>query len=66
MVYWMKVLLCYEHKRLWQIFKQRLRRLVEDDVLKSLDLTDYDKWVSCIKRKQTNSVKKGSIEVRNY
>ena len=42
------------HKRLGHISKQRIERLVSDRILNSLDFTDFDVYVNCIKGKQTN------------
>ena len=39
------------HKRLCHIFIQRIKRLVNDGVLKTLDFTDVDTCVGCIKGK---------------
>ena len=42
------------HKRLGHISKQRIERLVLDEILDSLDLIDFKFCIECIKRKQTN------------
>lgn len=46
------------HKRLGHISKQRLERLVNDGILKSLDFLDYDIFVGCTKGKQTTCIKR--------
>ena len=38
----------------------RIKRLVNDGVLSTLDFTDFDTCVDCIKGKQTNKPKKGA------
>ena len=38
----------------------RIKRLVNDKVLNSLDFTDFDTCIDCIKRKHTNKFKKGA------
>ncbi|KAL8140605.1 hypothetical protein V2J09_006626 [Rumex salicifolius] len=45
------------HKRLGHISKQRIQRLVSDGILDSLDLTDYEVCVECVKGKLTNTRK---------
>ena len=42
------------HKRLGHISKQRIQRLVSDEILKSLDLTNFEVCIECIKGKRTN------------
>ena len=44
------------HQRLLSI--DRIKRLVNDGVLSTLDFTDFETCVDCIKRKQTNKSKK--------
>ncbi|KAL8140724.1 hypothetical protein V2J09_006745 [Rumex salicifolius] len=54
------------HKRLGHISKQRIHRLVSDEILDSLDLTDYEVCVECVKGKLTNTRKlsaNGSADV---
>ena len=46
------------HQRLGHIFLDRIKRLVNDRVLSTLDYTDFETCVDCIKRKQTNKSKK--------
>ena len=45
------------HKRLGHISKRRIERLVSDGILESLDFTNFDVCVQCIKGKQTNTRK---------
>ena len=42
------------HKRLGHVSKRRLEQLVSEGILDSLDFTDLDICVNCIKGKQTN------------
>ena len=39
------------HKRLSHISKRRIERLVSDEILNSLDFTDFDICINCIKGK---------------
>ncbi|RVW67331.1 Retrovirus-related Pol polyprotein from transposon TNT 1-94 [Vitis vinifera] len=48
------------HRRLGHISIQRIKRLVNDGVLSTLDFTDFHTCVDCIKGKQTNKSKKGA------
>jgi hypothetical protein len=48
------------HKRLGHISRERLERLVKDEVLENLDFTDFGVCVDCIKGKQTKHTKKGA------
>lgn len=48
------------HKRLGHISKERLERLVKNEILPSLDFTDLGICVDCIKGKQTKQTKKGA------
>ncbi|KAI3445119.1 hypothetical protein Pfo_001784, partial [Paulownia fortunei] len=48
------------HKRLGHISKQRIERLVSDEILDPLDLTDFKVCVQCIKGKLTNIKKLGA------
>ena len=50
------------HKRLGHIFIERIKRLVNDEVLKALDFTNFDICVDCIKGKHTNMTKKQSAK----
>ena len=46
------------HKRLGHISKERVMRLIKNDILPQLDFTDWDICVECIKRKQTSHISK--------
>lgn len=48
------------HKRLGHISKERLQRLVNNEILPNLDFTDLGICVDCIKGKQTKNSKKGA------
>ena len=48
------------HKRLGHISKERIQRLVKCDVLPSLDFTDFDVCIDCLKGKMTKHQKKGA------
>ncbi|KAL5545756.1 hypothetical protein UlMin_005443 [Ulmus minor] len=48
------------HKRLGHISKSRVERLVSDGILKTLDFSDFDICVECIKGKQTKTKKLGA------
>ena len=43
-----------QHKRLGHISKQRIKRLVSDGILPSLDSIDFQVRIECIKGKQAN------------
>ena len=47
------------HRRLGHISIKRIKRLVKDGVLKTLDFTDFGTCVDCIKGKQSNKTTKG-------
>lgn len=47
------------HKRLGHISRERIERLVKNEVLPNLDFTDFGVCVDCIKGKQTKHTKKG-------
>jgi len=47
------------HKRLGHISKERMQRLVKNEILPNLDFTDLNVCVDCIKGKQTKQTKKG-------
>ena len=53
------------HRRLGHISIQRIKRLVNDGVLSTLDFTDFETCVDCIKGKQTNKSKKGATRSTN-
>ena len=48
------------HKRLRHISKERMERLVKNEILLSLYFTDLNVCVDCIKGKQTKHTKKGA------
>ena len=48
------------HRRLGHIFIERIKKLVNDGVLSTMDITDFETCVNCIKGKQTNKSKKGA------
>ena len=48
------------HKRLGHISRERMQRLVKEEILPPLDFTDYGDYIECIKGKMTNSRKLGS------
>ena len=48
------------HRRLGHISIDRIKRLVHDGVLSTLDWTDFSTCIDCIKGKQTNKSKKGA------
>lgn len=48
------------HKHLRHISKERLERLVKNEILPSLDFTDLGVCVDCIKGKQTKQTKQGA------
>ena len=48
------------HKRLGHISKQRIQRLVSDEILDSLDMTYFQVCIECIKGKQIEKRKFGA------
>jgi hypothetical protein len=50
------------HRRLGHISIRRIKRLVNDGILPTLDFTDFETCIDCIKGKQTNKFKKGAIK----
>ena len=48
------------HQRLGHISIDRIKRLVNDGVLSTLDFTDFETCVDCIKEKHTNKSKRGT------
>ena len=46
------------HKRLGHISRERVERLINNEILPDLDFTDLNICVSCIKGKQTKHIKK--------
>ncbi|KAL0400199.1 UNVERIFIED_CONTAM: hypothetical protein Sradi_2363200 [Sesamum radiatum] len=53
------------HRRLGHISLERIKKLVNDGILTTLDFTDFDTCVDCIKGKQTNVSKKGAKRSSN-
>ncbi|KAL0334045.1 UNVERIFIED_CONTAM: hypothetical protein Sangu_1560700 [Sesamum angustifolium] len=53
------------HRRLGHISIERIRKLVNDGVLNTLNFTDFDTCVDCIKGKQTNVSKKSAKRSSN-
>ena len=53
------------HRRLGHISIQRIKRLVNEGVLSSLDFTNFETCLDCIKGKQTNKSKKGAIRSKH-
>jgi len=47
------------HKRLGHISKERMKRLIKDEILHDLDFTDLNICVDCIKEKKQNIQRKG-------
>ena len=48
------------HQRLGHISIDKIKRLVNDGVLSTLDFTNFETCVDCIKGKQTNKSKRGA------
>ena len=53
------------YKRLGHISKQRIQRLVSDEILEPLDLSDFEVCVECIKGKRTNMRKLDTKRAKN-
>ena len=53
------------HQRLEDISIDRIKRLVNDEVLSTLNFTNFDTCVDFIKGKQTNKSKKGAKRSSN-
>ena len=53
------------HQRLGHISIQRIKRLVNEGVLSSLDFIDFETCLDCIKGKQTNKSKKGATRSKH-
>ena len=51
--------------RLEHIFIQRIKRLVNEGVLSTLDFTNFETCLDCIKGKQTNKSKKGATRSKH-
>ena len=50
------------HKRLGHIYRQRIERLVKDEILPDLDFSDFETCVDCIKGKLTARVRNAKID----
>ena len=50
------------HKRLSHIFRQRIERLIKDEILPNLDLSNFDTYVGCIKGKLITKVRNVKID----
>ena len=48
------------HKRLGHISKERMQRLIKNEILSNLDFIDLEVCIDCIKGKQTKHTKKGA------
>ena len=53
------------HKQLGHISKQRNQRLVSDEILDSLNMTDFQVCIECIKGKQIEKRKLGANRCTN-
>ena len=53
------------HQRFGHISIQRIKRLVNEEVLSALDFTDFEKCLDCIKGKQTNKSKRGATRSKH-
>ena len=53
------------HRRLGHISIDRIKSLIKDGVLSTLDYTDLETYVDCIKEKQTNKSKKNANRSSN-
>ena len=53
------------HRRLGHISIQRIKRLINEGVLSSLDFTDFETCLDCIKGKQTNKPKKAATRSKH-
>ena len=53
------------HQRLGHISIDRMKKLVNDEVLSTLDFVDFETCMHCIKDKQTNKSKKDAKNIRN-
>jgi len=54
------------HKRLGNISKEMIERLVKNEILPNLDFIDLNVSVDCIKGKQTKHTKKGVTKTLNF
>jgi len=53
------------HKRLGHISKNRVERLMSNGILESIDFTNFDVCVECIKGKQTKAKRLGAYRASN-
>ena len=53
------------HQRLGHTSIQRIKRLVNEGVLSSLDYTDFETCLDCIKGKQTNKSQNGATRSKH-
>jgi len=53
------------HRRLGHISIKRIKRLVNEGVLSTLEFANFETCVDCIKGKQTNKSKKGAKRSSN-
>jgi len=54
------------HKRFRHISRERMQRLVKNEILPDLDFTDLNVCVDCIKDKQTKHTKKEPREALSF
>ena len=54
------------HQRLRRISIERIKKLVNDGVLSTLDFADFETCVNCIKGKQTHRSKRGAKRSTTY
>ena len=50
------------YKRLGHISRQRIERLIKDEILSDIDFSYFDTWVDCIKGKLTVKVRNAKID----
>ena len=50
------------HKHLGHFFRQRMERVIKDEILPNLDFSDFDTCVDCIKGKLTIKVSNAKID----
>ena len=50
------------HKCLGHIYRQRMERLIKDEILPDLDFSDFDTYVDCIKGKLIAKVRNAKID----
>ena len=54
------------HKSLGHIYRQRMERLIKDEILPNLDFSDFDICVDCIKGKLTAKVRSVTLQIISY